>query len=156
MPAEEGERCVGKKNKFINFAKIVKKLMTQEEHIKYWSDASDYDMRVASDMLKTGHYLYVGFLCHQATEKLLKAYWCKVRDLTPLKIHTLTRLATLTGLWEEMDETQKMELGILEPLNIACRYPDYKSDLARMLNKERSTALIKRTLQLQTWIKEQF
>ena len=27
MPPEEGERCVGKKNKFINFAKIVKKLI---------------------------------------------------------------------------------------------------------------------------------
>ena len=99
--------------------------MTQEEHIKYWRDSSDYDMQVAIDMLKASHYLYVGFLCHQATEKLLKSYWCKEVNVTPLRIHTLTRLATKSGLWGKMDDRQKQELGILEPLNISCMYPDY-------------------------------
>ena len=109
-------------------------------------------MQVARDLLQNSHYLYVGFLCHQATEKLLKAYWCKVKEEKPIKIHTLIRLATLTGLWSLLDDTQKQFIGLLEPLNIAGRYPDYKSNLVRMLNQERTSELLKRTINFHKWI----
>ena len=129
--------------------------MTQQEQIEYWLSTSVYDMKVAEDLYKNGHFLYVGFLCHQSTEKLLKAYWCKVSEQTPIKIHTLIRLATLTGMWEKMSEEQKNLLGVLEPLNISCRYPDYKSDISKMLNKDRTQILLNNTKALQEWIKTQ-
>ena len=99
--------------------------MTQEEHIKYWFSMADYDLKVAKDLLSNQHYLSVCFLSHQSVEKALKGYWCKTKDLTPLKIHTLSKLAQLSGLWDKMDEEQKEFLSKLEPLNISCRYPDY-------------------------------
>ena len=93
--------------------------MTQQEKIDYWFNTSNYDMKVAEDMFQNGHFLYVSFLCHQSTEKLLKAYWCKVKDQIPIKIHTLIRLATLTGIWDTMTDEHKDFLGVLESLNIS-------------------------------------
>ncbi|MGC9352319.1 MAG: HEPN domain-containing protein [Mariniphaga sp.] len=40
-------------------------------------ELSDYDFETAKAMLETGRYLYVGFMCHQTLEKLLKAYYTK-------------------------------------------------------------------------------
>ena len=42
--------------------------MTQNELSAYWKNMSEYDMKVAQDMLNAGHYLYVGILCHQSTD----------------------------------------------------------------------------------------
>jgi hypothetical protein len=42
---------------------------------RYWIDLARYDLRAAKAMLKAKHRLYVGFLCHLAIEKTLKAYW---------------------------------------------------------------------------------
>jgi HEPN domain-containing protein len=45
-----------------------------QESMKYWLDLSEYDMETAIAMFETRRYLYVGFMCHQVVEKLLKAY----------------------------------------------------------------------------------
>ena len=54
-----------------------------KENIKYWTEISDYDLETAKAMLQTGRYLYVAFMCHQAIEKILKAYWCAQKEGTP-------------------------------------------------------------------------
>ena len=54
--------------------------------VTYWIEMSDYDLETADAMLLTGRYLYVGFMCHQTIEKILKAYWLIVCGI-PLKIH---------------------------------------------------------------------
>lgn len=41
--------------------------------VTYWIEMSDYDLETADAMLLTGRYLYVGFMCHQTIEKILKA-----------------------------------------------------------------------------------
>jgi len=41
--------------------------------VTYWVELSDYDMKTAEAMLKSERYLYVGFMAHQAIEKILKA-----------------------------------------------------------------------------------
>jgi len=43
------------------------------EQINYWVELSDYDIETAVAMLKSKRYLYVGFMSHQAVEKILKA-----------------------------------------------------------------------------------
>jgi len=45
------------------------------EKVKYWLDLSDYDYTTAVAMQQSGRYLYVGFMCHQTIEKILKAYF---------------------------------------------------------------------------------
>lgn len=114
---------------------------------------SDYDFDTAKAMLSTGRYLYVGFMCHQVVEKILKAYWSKVLVEPPLKIHSLSRLAERTGIDQEMSEAQKEFIDILEPLNIEARYPSYKERLMRSLNNEFCIDLIQKTEDLRIWIK---
>lgn len=114
---------------------------------------SDYDFDTAVAMLATKRYLYVGFMCHQAIEKLLKAYWSKVLTDPPLKIHTLSRLAEKTGIDREMSEEQWDIIDTLEPLNIETRYPYYKERLMKSLNYERCKQIIHDTDELRIWIK---
>ena len=73
------------------------------ETAQYWLDIADYDIETASAMLKTGRYLYVGFMCHQVIEKALKAVIarnCKEGEMPP-KIHHLLKLADLANLFNK-------------------------------------------------------
>ena len=88
------------------------------EKVTYWVEMSDYDLETAKAMQTTGRYLYVGFMCHQTIEKILKAYWSSCLEEVPLKIHSLSRLAEKTGIYEEMSEDQLDFIDRLEPLNI--------------------------------------
>lgn len=123
------------------------------EKISYWIEMSDYDMDTAQAMLDTHRYLYVGFMCHQVIEKLLKAYWSSVLEEPPLKIHTLSKLASKTGLEKMMSEKQLDLIDTLEPLNIEARYPTYKERLLRSLTHDFCIELITSTKDLQSWIK---
>jgi HEPN domain-containing protein len=121
--------------------------------IKYWIDISDYDIETAKAMLKTERMLYVGFMCHQSIEKILKAYWEKTKNDHPPKTHNLTRLSYDTELESLMGIDQIELLSELEPLQIESRYPSYKDQLLNSLTREYSEDLIKRTGELQQWIK---
>lgn len=124
-----------------------------DDKVIYWVEMSDYDIETADAMLATGRYLYVGFMCHQTIEKILKAYWTKNLTEIPLKIHSLSRLAEKTGLSEKFTEEQLDFIDRLEPLNIEARYPSYKERLMNSLTKEYCTTLLQDTKNLQQWIK---
>lgn len=114
---------------------------------------SDYDFDTAKAMLKTGRYLYVGFMCHQAVEKMLKAYWSSFLTEPPLKIHSLSRLAERCKLDADMSEEQLDFIDSLEPLNIEARYPSYKERLMKSLTDDYCTELINQTDRLRLWIR---
>lgn len=123
------------------------------DKVTYWIEMSDYDFETAKAMLETKRYLYVAFMCHQAIEKILKAYWSKVLEEPPLKIHSLSRLAEKSGLDKDMSEEQTDFIDELEPLNIEARYPSYKERLMKSLTSDRCKELIEQTDKLRTWIK---
>ena len=123
------------------------------DKVTYWIEMSDYDFDTAKAMLETKRYLYVAFMCHQTIEKILKAYWSKVLEEPPLKIHSLSRLAEKSGLDKDMSEEQTDFIDELEPLNIEARYPSYKERLMRSLSHNRCKELIEQTDKLRTWIK---
>ena len=50
------------------------------EKSTYWIDIADYDLETAKAMLVSKRYLYDGFMCHQAIEKTIKAYYCSTKD----------------------------------------------------------------------------
>lgn len=120
---------------------------------KYWVEMSDYDFDTAKAMLETGRYLYVGFMCHQTIEKILKAYWSNIMEEPPLKIHSLSRLAEKTGLDKVMLEEQLDFIDALEPLNIETRYPSYKERLMKSLDADRCKSILRQTDSLRLWIK---
>ena len=57
--------------------------MKPEEKLQYWIEISEYDLETAKDMFQVKRYLYVGFMCHQAIEKILKAYYFNMHQKTP-------------------------------------------------------------------------
>lgn len=123
-----------------------------KDKTRYWVEMSDYDFDTAKAMYETKRYLYVGFMCHQVIEKMLKAYWSNVLEEPPLKIHSLSRLAEKSGVDKDMSDDQLDFIDELEPLNIEARYPSYKERLMRSLNNERCKDLLKLTNELRIWI----
>ena len=124
------------------------------EIVSYWIEMSDYDFETAKAMQKTGRYLYVGFMCHQSVEKILKAYYCSSTKNTPPYIHSLSRLSEISGLLTELSEKHLDTIDVLEPLNIESRYPSYKEMLMKSLNESKCKELLDNTQSLISWIKE--
>jgi len=58
--------------------------------VAYWDELSRYDLDTAKVMLDGARYLYVGFMCHQAVEKALKAYCWHSSRLEPKYTHSLS------------------------------------------------------------------
>ena len=125
-----------------------------EKKSTYWIEMSQYDLTTAKAMLSTRRYLYVGFMCHQAIEKLLKGKHVEKNPSIPVPyIHNLVKLAKLTDLYDEMSDEHKDLIDILDPLNIEARYPSSKERLIASLTEERCLSLIVETEALVEWIK---
>lgn len=123
-----------------------------EKTIKYWIDLSNYDLETADAMLKTKRFLYVGFMAHQTIEKVLKAYFVKLRNEAPSYTHKLLLLAEETELKNEFSEKQLELLEKLTPLNVEARYPKYKEEVLKSLTQEKCESILKDTKELQKWI----
>ena len=125
-----------------------------DKKIAYWIELAEYDLETARLMLNGGRYLYVGFMCHQVIEKALKAYYVSARNEPPPYIHNLKRLASDSGIYDKMNEDQRDLLDVLGPLNIEARYPTYKEELARTLNREFCEGFLTKTEALYQWTKQ--
>ena len=123
------------------------------DRVKYWTEIADYDLGTAETLYEGGRWLYVAFMCHQAIEKTLKAYWCSTQPNDPPFTHNLTTLSEGTELDKEMSDDQLDIIATLMPMNIQARYPEYKDQLAKMLTKENCRNIIDETKTLQEWIK---
>ena len=122
--------------------------------VNYWKELSEYDMETAEAMLKSKRYLYVGFMAHQAIEKIFKAYFVKIHDDTPPYSHSLSYVAKKAEIYEHLSEKQKDFIDMLEPMNIECRYPVNKEELMKNLTEERCKEILDNTKELHIWIKQ--
>jgi len=87
--------------------------MPENTKVTYWIELSDYDLITASAMLKSRRYLYVGFMCHQAIEKILKAYFVFIKNKIPPYSHNLRYLSEESLIFELFSEEQKLFLNEL-------------------------------------------
>jgi len=125
---------------------------SKEESIRHWLELSAYDLDTADAMLRTGRYLYVGFMCQQAVEKAMKACYQQREGQLPPRSHNLLVLAAATGLLDQMAEEQKDLLAELEPLAIEARYPEHKQRMRQLLDEAFSATLLARTREILGWI----
>lgn len=125
-----------------------------DEKVSYWFELAEYDFETAKVMLEGNRYLYVGFMCHQVIEKMLKAYYTSKLSETPPFVHNLIKLADDSKIIEEMPEEYKRLLAELNPMNIKARYPSYKERISAKLNKDECTNLINKTEEVLLWIRE--
>ena len=128
--------------------------MANKDRTEKWLAIVAEDLSVAEDLFKTGHWLYVGFMCHQVVEKTLKCYWCVCRDDDPPFIHEHWRIAQGCGLYTKMSEEQKNFLEGIKKLNIEARYQEFKDDVARTLNRDTTAGILEQTKQMHAWIIE--
>jgi HEPN domain-containing protein len=128
--------------------------MANKNRADKWLSIVAEDLSVAEDLYKTGHWLYVGFMCHQVVEKMLKCYWCVCRDDDPPYIHDHKKIAQGCGLYTKMSVEQLKFLEVIKPLNIEARYQEFKDEVARTLNRENTSDILETTKQLHAWILE--
>ena len=126
-----------------------------EKTIQYWIEISEYDLQVAKSLLDKEHYLYVGFMCHQAVEKMFKALYVKQTSTMPPYIHKLDRLVDLVGLKTAMSGERNDFIDELTPLNIQARYPAYREAIYSLIDKEKAAQIIDKTEELLQWLKAQ-
>lgn len=119
-----------------------------------WIEVSEYDLETAQVMLRNERYLYVGFMCHQAIEKVLKAHYLLTANAAPPRTGDLRLLARETGLLSHFTEEQISFLLVLETLSIEVRHPEFKDGISAFLDGERCRELISSTAELHAWIKE--
>ncbi len=124
------------------------------ENIKYWLDLSEYDLETADAMLRTKRFLYVGFMCHQSIEKILKALYTKIHNEVVPYTHNLGFLISKTDIYDKLDEEQKEFINELEPLNVESRYPKYKEQIRQYLTEVKCNEILYKTKELQLWIKK--
>lgn len=124
------------------------------ERMDYWIALSEYDLLVARALCDKGHYLYVGFMCHQSVEKMLKAC-CVKNNVTPPPIHKLDRLSDISGLHAILTEDQLDLIDELTPLNIQARYPIHKEAIYKLVGKSKAFEILARTEVFITWLKQQ-
>jgi len=125
-----------------------------EKNVKYWLDISEYDLETAEAMLEKARFLYVGFMCHQAIEKIVKAYYQQELNQLPPKAHNIILLAQQSNLYDNFSDAQKAFIEVLQPLNIEARYPDYRDRLLLSLNQDKCKNILQKTRDLYKWIKE--
>jgi len=126
-----------------------------KEKVIYWLELADYDLDTAKAMLVSGRFLYVGFMCHQAIEKAMKAVIsdkCKKYEFPP-KIHHLLKLADKAEILTALSTEQLAILKELNPLNIEARYPEHKDMLLGALTEKECKRILLETEELLKWIK---
>jgi len=84
------------------------------KHVQYWIDESMEALDTAKVLFNAGKNLESAFFCNLACEKVLKAAFVQKTGQIPPKIHSLKQLAKLSGIYENMAETQKEFLDALE------------------------------------------
>jgi len=126
--------------------------MKEKESIEYWISTAEYDIKTAEAMFLTKRFLYVGFMCHLAIEKMLKGFFVKTQNTTPPYTHNLQYLAEKSGLIEELSDKQLDFFDVLQPLNIRARYPLIKDEVYKLLSEEKCKLIIEETKEMMKWI----
>lgn len=119
--------------------------------IKYWMEGSDDDYDTMMAMYDSKRYNWALFIGHLMVEKLLKAYYIKVKFNHPPFIHNLLRIAEKADL--VLTEDQRGQLITITAFNINSRYDDYKMSFKNMCTPEFTTEWINKLKELRLWIK---
>lgn len=117
--------------------------MNVQKQVDRWVQQARYDLDTAQAMFEAGRYLYVGFMCQQAIEKLLKGiHLCATSQLAPYT-HNLIRLSELVEL--EANTARDRHFGELQRYYVGSRYPEEVEKLAEDLDAETAQDILQQT-----------
>lgn len=108
--------------------------MTKEEHIKYWLNGADHDLKAAESLFESEKYDWCLFLAHLVLEKTLKAIFVSKYNKVPPKTHNLVKLAEQSSI--DLTAEKKIFFDEVNAFNLEARYPDYKNDFCHSCTKD--------------------
>ena len=123
----------------------------KDKLIDYWLAGAEDDFETMLDMYGVNKFNWSLFIGHLMIEKLLKAYYVKVRLDYPPLIHNLNRLAEKADL--PLTDEIKEQLVTISAFNINARYDDYKMSFKQKCTPEFTTEWIVKLKSLRIWIK---
>ncbi len=130
-----------------------KEQFEKNKTIRYWLQSSDDDFETMLVLFSNKRYNWSLFIGHLMVEKLLKAYYVKVKNEYPPLIHNLLRLAEIANI--SLDEGKKAELATITAFNIQARYDDYKMSFQNKCTQEFTEQWIDKLKEIRLWIREQ-
>ena len=119
--------------------------------VTHWIERAEYDLETAEAMLNLSRCLYVGFMCQQAVEKILKALIAH-KDKENLPIHNLNRLVEIAEIRDDLSNEQFNFLAELTPYCIEARYGDYKESLSEIIDEDRARDIYEKTREIFEWV----
>lgn len=119
--------------------------------IAYWKDLSNYDIKTAEHMFKTGRYPYCLFMCHLSIEKILKALIVNFFKKHAPHTHNLVDLAKHTKI--TFSDEQKDLLADLTEFNLEARYPEWQKEFYTKATKMYTLKYFNQSMRLQKWLK---
>ena len=128
--------------------------MDTQNKYEYWLDIAKYDLNVAESMCKSGHWLYVVFMCQQAIEKLVKGlYTVYIDDNTP-RIHNIKPM--VEKFEDKLSQTVTEEIyeffDTLSSYYLNNRYPDFISKLSTQIDETEAQETLLRTKEVFAWL----
>ena len=125
--------------------------LNKDKLIEYWIAGSDDDYETMIAMFDSKRFSWSLFIGHLMIEKLLKAYYVKVKSDYPPFIHNLLRLAEKAEL--NLTDDKKEQLVTITAFNINARYDDYKMSFKKQCTTEFTEKWINKLKELRPWIK---
>lgn len=129
-----------------------KSRFNKDKLINYWIEGSDDDFDTMLAMYESKRYSWSLFIGHLMIEKLLKAYFVKVKSDYPPIIHNLLRLAEKSEL--NLSDDKKEKLVTVTAFNINARYDDYKMSFKLRCTYDFTSSWIENLKELRSWIKQ--
>lgn len=136
---------------FCIFEVMNNKDLNNDKLIKYWVNSSDDDFETMHAMYNSKKFSWALFIGHLMIEKLLKAYYVKIKSDYPPFIHNLLRLAEKSNI--ELTDDLKEQLLTVTAFNINARYDDYKMSFKMKCTPEFTSEWIEKLIKLRKWIK---
>ncbi len=109
--------------------------MNDLKNSQKWLDRVAYDMDTAKAMLQTGRLIYAIFMCQQSLEKCFKALLA-YQDKEIIPIHNLRRLAELSNVIHDLDESTLVKLDFLLSYYINARYKEDLQQLSKGITEQ--------------------
>ena len=125
--------------------------MTKEEHIQYWIETSDKDLKVVETLYQSKQYVYSLFFSHLVIEKLSKAIWVKNSSGNhPPRSHNIVYILESANF--KISDKYKEFLLMLNDFQLEGRYPDYQQKIYHYCTKNRTDNIIKQVKDIRTWL----
>lgn len=103
-------------------------------------------------MFATKRYVYVLFMCHLATEKVIKALYEVIHEKISPKTHNL--VALLNAIELDVPEELLQTIESLNDISLVTRYPEDIRALVKAFKKDRVEDYLNKIKMLLKWFKK--